>query len=380
MENRAGKTVKNFSGESAYYSFYPQPLPPVPAIEIDSEMLSLITDAHEKTAVLNSVSDRVPNKDLFISMYVRKEAILSSQIEGTQCTLDDVLDPEIDENTNADVSDVVNYVKAINFSTRRLAELPLCNRLIRETHAVLMKSVRGCDKTPGEFRVSQNWIGGAGSTLKNARYIPPNPNDMKECISDFEKFMNTEDNTDILVKTALLHYQFETIHPFLDGNGRIGRLLITLFLMQNQAISSPLLYLSYYLKSNRIEYYDRMAEVRKSGNYEQWIKFFLRGVSETAHDATETIDLLTALRRKNEKILAETQYSSKKLPEFLRYLEQNPIIETKKTAETLNYSYNTMANYISLFCEKGILKQTSKSGKSRIYSYEDYLEILRKGV
>ena len=189
MENRAGKTVKNFSGESAYYSFYPQPLPPVPAIEIDSEMLSLITDAHEKTAVLNSVSDRVPNKDLFISMYVRKEAILSSQIEGTQCTLDDVLDPEIDENTNADVSDVVNYVKAINFSTRRLAELPLCNRLIRETHAVLMKSVRGCDKTPGEFRVSQNWIGGAGSTLKNARYIPPNPNDMKECISDFEKFM-----------------------------------------------------------------------------------------------------------------------------------------------------------------------------------------------
>ena len=380
MENRAGKTVKNFSGESAYYSFYPQPLPPVPAIEIDSEMLSLITDAHEKIAVLNSVSDRVPNKDLFISMYVRKEAILSSQIEGTQCTLDDVLDPEIDENTNADVSDVVNYVKAINFSTRRLAELPLCNRLIRETHAVLMKSVRGCDKTPGEFRVSQNWIGGAGSTLKNARYIPPNPADMKECISDFEKFMNTEDNTDIIVKAALLHYQFETIHPFLDGNGRIGRLLITLFLMQNQAISSPLLYLSYYLKSNRIEYYDRMAEVRKSGNYEQWIKFFLRGVSETAHDATETIDLLTALRLKNEKILAETQRSSKKSLEFLRYLEQNPIIETKKTAETLNYSYNTVANYISLFCEKGILKQTSKSGKSRIYSYEDYLEILRKGV
>ena len=380
MENRAGKTVKNFSGESAYFSFYPQPLPPVPAIEIDPEMLSLITDAHEKVAVLNSVSDRITNKDLFISMYVRKEAILSSQIEGTQCTLDDVLDPEADENANADVSDVVNYVRAINFSTQRLTELPLCNRLIRETHAVLMKSVRGCDKTPGEFRVSQNWIGGAGSTLKNARYIPPNPADMKECMSDFEKFMNAEDGMDLLVKAALLHYQFETIHPFLDGNGRMGRLLITLFLMQNQAISSPILYLSYYLKSNRIEYYDRMAEVRKSGNYEQWIKFFLRGVSETAHDATETIDLLTELRRKNEKILAETQRNSGKSLEFLRYLEQNPIIETKKTAAALNYSYNTVANYISLFCEHGILKQTSKSGKSRIYSYEDYLEILRKGV
>ncbi|MBO4699742.1 Fic family protein [bacterium] len=380
MENRAGKTVKNFNGESAYYSFYPQPLPPVPAIEVDPEMLSLITDAHEKVAVLNSVSDRIPNKDLFISMYVRKEAILSSQIEGTQCTLDDVLDPEADENANADVSDVVNYVRAINFSTQRLTELPLCNRLIRETHAVLMKSVRGCDKTPGEFRVSQNWIGGAGSTLKNARYIPPNPSDMKECLSDFEKFMNAEDGMDLLVKAALLHYQFETIHPFLDGNGRIGRLLITLFLMQNQAISSPILYLSYYLKSNRIEYYDRMAEVRKSGNYEQWVKFFLRGMSETASDATETIDLLTALREKNEKILAETQRNSGKSLEFLRYLERNPIIETKKTAAALNYSYNTAANYISLFCEQGILKQTSKSGKSRIYSYEDYLEILRKGV
>ena len=380
MENRAGKTVKNFSGESAYYSFYPQPLPPLPAIEVDPEMLSLITDAHEKVAVLNSVSDRIPNKDLFISMYVRKEAILSSQIEGTQCTLDDVLDPEADENTNADVSDVVNYVRAINFSTQRLHEIPLCNRLIRETHAVLMKSVRGCDKTPGEFRVSQNWIGGAGSTLKNARYIPPNPADMKECISDFEKFMNTEDGMDLFVKAALLHYQFETIHPFLDGNGRIGRLLIPLFLMQNHALSSPILYLSYYLKSNRIEYYDRMAEVRKSGNYEQWIKFFLRGVAETAFDATETIDLLTALRQKNEKILAETQRNSGKSLEFLRYLEQNPIIETKKTAAALNYSYNTVANYISLFCEQGILKQTSKSGKSRIYSYEDYLDILRKGV
>lgn len=380
MENRAGKTVKNFSGESTYFSFYPQPLPPVPAIEIDPEMLALITDAHEKVAVLNSVSDRVPNKDLFISMYVRKEAILSSQIEGTQCTLDDVLDPEADENANADVSDVVNYVRAINFSTQRLHELPLCNRLIRETHAVLMKSVRGYDKTPGEFRVSQNWIGGAGSTLKNARYIPPNPADMKECISDFEKFMNTEDNTDIFVKAALLHYQFETIHPFLDGNGRIGRLLITLFLMQNQAVSSPILYLSYYLKSNRIEYYDRMAEVRKSGNYEQWIKFFLRGVSETASDATETIDLLTALHHKNEKLLAETKHSNVKSLEFLRYLEQNPIIETKKTAAALNFSYNTVANYISLFCENAILKQTSKSGKSRIYSYEDYLEILRKGL
>lgn len=166
MKNRAGKTVQNLSGEMVYTSFYPQPLPPQPNIEIDTEMQQLLIDAHKKLALLNGLSDRIPNKDLFISMYVRKEALVSSQIEGTQCTLEDVLNPEVDENVNADVSDVVNYVRAINFAIKRLEDLPLCNRLIRETHAVLMNSVRGGDKTPGEFRISQNWIGGAGSTLK----------------------------------------------------------------------------------------------------------------------------------------------------------------------------------------------------------------------
>ncbi len=182
MKNRAGKTEQNFSGEMAYSSFYPQPLPPNPNIEVDAEMRQLLIDAHKKLALLNGLSDRIPNKDLFISMYVRKEALVSSQIEGTQCTLEDVLNPEIDENANADISDVVNYVRAINFAIKRMEDLPLCNRLIRETHAVLMNSVRGGDKTPGEFRVSQNWIGGIGSTLKNARFIPPNPQDMIDCM------------------------------------------------------------------------------------------------------------------------------------------------------------------------------------------------------
>ena len=185
MKNRAGRAVQNLSGDMAYSSFYPQPLPPQPNIEIDTEMQQLLIDAHKKLALLNGLSDRIPNKDLFISMYVRKEALVSSQIEGTQCTLEDVLNPEIDENANADVSDVVNYVRAINFAIKRLEDIPLCNRLIRETHAVLMNSVRGGDKTPGEFRTSQNWIGGTGSTLRNARYIPPNPQDMVECMLDF---------------------------------------------------------------------------------------------------------------------------------------------------------------------------------------------------
>ena len=379
MKNRAGKTVQNFSGEHAYFSFYPQPLPPQPDIEIDTEMRQLLIDAHKKLAVLNGISDRIPNKDLFISMYVRKEALVSSQIEGTQCTLDDVLNPEVDENANADVSDVVNYVRAINYSTHRLQELPLCNRLIRETHEVLMNSVRGGDKTPGEFRVSQNWIGGVGSTLKNARYIPPNPQDMTECLSDFERFMNEDDDMDPLVKAALLHYQFETIHPFLDGNGRVGRLLITLFLMREGAISSPVLYLSCFLKSNRIEYYDRMNEIRKAGNYEQWVKFFLRGVAETAEDATETIDKLNALHQRDAEKLADVPTRSREnIEKLFNYIEHNPIIETVKTAAALGLSRNGTANYIAMFCEKGILRQTAKSGKARVFSYEDYLNILRK--
>ena len=379
MKNRAGWTVQNLSGDAAYASFYPQPLPPEPNIEIDAEMQELLIDAHKKLAALNVLSDRIPSRDLFISMYVRKEALVSSQIEGTQCTLEDVLDPEIDENANADVSDVVNYVRAVNFAIRRLNDLPLCNRLIRETHAVLMNSVRGGDKAPGEFRVSQNWIGGVGSTLKNARYIPPNPLDMAECMSALELFMNEEDRMDPLIKAALVHYQFESIHPFLDGNGRVGRLLITLFLMRDNVISSPVLYLSCFLKQNRIEYYDRMNEIRRAGNYEQWIRFFLRGTAETAEDAAETIDRLNALHEKNEAKLADVPKRSRQnVLDLFAYIERNPIIETVKTAAALGLSRNSAAKYIAMLCERDILRNTAKSGKARVYSYAEYLDILRK--
>lgn len=379
MQNRAGRVVQNLSGEMSYSSFYPQPLPPQPSIEIDAEMQRLLIDAYAKLALLNGLSDRIPNRDLFISMYVRKEALVSSQIEGTQCTIEDILDPEIDENANADVSDVVNYVRAINYAIKRLKELPLCNRLIREIHAVLMNSVRGGDKTPGEFRKSQNWIGGAGSTLRNARYIPPNPQEMAECMSDLESFMNENDGMDPLIKVALIHYQFETIHPFLDGNGRVGRLLITLFLIALKVISSPILYMSCYLKLNRIEYYDRMSEIRKNGNYEQWIKFFLRGIAETAEDATETIDRLNALHQKSEAKLADVPTRSvQNMSKLLAYIERNPIIETVKTASALGLSRNGTAKYIEILCSKDILQYYTKSGKARVFAYKEYLDILRK--
>lgn len=379
MQNRSGTFITNLSGDAAYRSFRPACLPPVPPVALDEEASALLIDANRKVAVLDGLSSRIPNMDLFVAMYIRKEALVSSQIEGTQCTLEDVLDPNIEANVNGDVSDVVNYIKATEYAVNRLNTLPLCNRLIKETHAVLLSGARGGEKTPGEFRYSQNWIGGLGSTLKNARYIPPNPQDMADAMSDLEKYLNEEDMLDPLIRAALIHYQFETIHPFLDGNGRIGRLLITLFLMQTKLLSTPALYISCYLKSNRVEYYDRMMEVRKSGNYEQWIAFFLRAVAETAEDAVETIDKLTSLHAQSIALLSdEIPRVRTNLEAFLQYLEKNPIIDIRKTSDALGFSYNTTAKYVDTLCRKGILAQTAKLGKAKIYSYVAYLDILRK--
>ena len=380
MMNRAGYFRSNLSGEMAYQSFVPAPLPPDPPIDHGNEGWGLLIQANRQLALLEGLTVRIPDMELFISMYVRKEALLSSQIEGTQATLDDVLDPLLDENANRNVADVINYIRATEFAVKRLRELPLCNRLIKETHAVLMEGVRGQEKNPGEFRYSQNWIGGQGSTLKNARYIPPNPEDMKEAVSDLEKYMNAEDNLDPLVRAALIHYQFETIHPFLDGNGRVGRLLITLFLMEKKIMTAPALYISYFLKRNRIEYYDRMTEVRRKGNYEQWILFFLQAVMESAEDAVHTIDLLTALHDKNTALLMDgtAKRQSDTLKKLFAYLESNPIIDVKKTSEALGLSYNAVARAVSVLMEKGILTQNEKKGKTRIFSYSEYLDILRK--
>lgn len=344
-------------------------------------MISLLIKAHKQLSLLDGLSQRIPNINLFVSMYVRKEALLSSQIEGTQATLDDVLDPMLDENINSNVSDVINYIKATEYAVTRLNTLPLCNRLIKETHAILMEGVRGQEKSPGEFRYSQNWIGGQGSTLKNARYIPPNPEDMVTCMSELEKYINADDDKlDPLIRIALIHYQFETIHPFLDGNGRVGRLLITLYLMENKILSSPALYISYFLKRNRIEYYDRMSEVRRTGNYEQWIRFFLQAVQESATDAIHTIDQLAALHDRDfaRMLTAFTQRSKGNAQRLFTYLETHPIIEIRKTSDALGIAYNTVARFFSVFEELGILNQSDKAGKTRIYSYTDYLNILRK--
>lgn len=375
---RAGIYVDNLNGEATYQSFKPNPLPPIPEIEMDGEIVKLLVDANKQLVKLDTASQLISNADLFISMYVRKEALISSQIEGTQCTLDDVLDPEVEANANLDVSDVINYVKATQYALKRLERLPLCCRLIREIYEVLMENVRGQDKTPGEFRHSQNWIGPANCSLKDARYIPPNVEDMQTAMSDLEKYINENVDYDPLIRAALIHYQFETIHPFLDGNGRIGRLLILLYLMEQRLIEKPVIYISYFLKKNQIEYYDRISEVRRTGNFEQWIRFFLEAVSKAASDSLEAIRQLSVLHDTNVEKLPKTTRSKDNLRAVFDYIEQYPIIDIKRTAKELEVSYNTVAAAVRKLVELGILQETTNAARNRVFAYEEYLAILRK--
>ena len=378
--NRYGTWVQNGTGELSYKSFKPSPLPPDPPLDIHAEMLRLLIQATRSLSELDAASKWIPDTELFLSMYVRKEALISSQIEGTQCTLDDVLDPDIDANANLDVTDVVNYVKATQFALDRRNELPLCNRLLREIHTVLLQGVRGEEKNPGEFRRSQNWIGAAGCALKDARFIPPNVEDMENAMTDLERYINEDKTYDPLIQAALIHYQFETIHPFLDGNGRIGRLLIMLYLMEQNLLEKPILYVSYFLKKNQVEYYDRMAEVRRSGNYEQWVCFFLEAVHAAAADAMTSIRRLSALHDQNTQMLPPTNRSKDSVRMLFAHVEQHPIIDIGHAAKAIGLSFNATSAAVKALVSLGILKETTNASRNRVFAYESYLQILREGT
>lgn len=380
MEARSGKYRTNLSGEVEYRSFVPSSLPPDPPIVLDEELIALTANAHRRLGFLEGKASRIPNIGLFTAMYVRKEALMSSQIEGTQATLEDILDPAVHVNANRDVADVVNYIKAIETAVERLKTFPLCCRLLREVHAVLLAGARGAEKTPGEFRRTQNWIGRAGSTIRTAQFVPPSPEDMAEAMSDLEKYINDDGETEPLLKTALLHYQFETIHPFLDGNGRIGRLLVTLFLLDKGVLTTPALYLSYFLKKNRVEYYDRLMEVRTKGNYEQWVKFFLRALIESAADAADTMDELIALHDRDTHRVKAMGRAAGSAARLLAYLEEFPIVEIKKTAKALGMSFNTVSAAVKRLCDVGILFQEGTALRGRTFQYKEYLDILRRGT
>ena len=382
-KTRAGILKKNLHGGMAYKSFCPSDLPPTPPIEINDKISDLLIDAHKTLAILDDRGKNIPDMNLFVSIYVQKEALLSSQIEGTQATLEDIFDPSNESNINADVSDVINYVKATNYAIERLKTLPLCNRLLLETHEVLLSGVRGTEKNPGEFRNSQNWIGGQGSSLKTARYIPPNVEDMHHGLSELEKYMNLDERYDVLVNAALIHYQFETIHPFLDGNGRIGRLLIVLFLLEKEVLHTPALYLSYYLKENRTEYYDRMTRVRETGDYEQWVRFFLEGIIISAKSALITAEILIEIKENDMlKVLKAsfTKRTQETVLSIFEYTLSHPLIDISTTADKLKLSYNTVKKGIDNLEKLGILKQINKHKRNKIYYYENYLNILKEGT
>ena len=365
----------------SYRSFKPTDLPPNPSVAINQDLDEMIKEAYLLLGRLDGVSAFIPDRELFISMYVRKEALLSSQIEGTQATMEDIFDPRLQANMNRDVEDVTQYLKALSRANELIPKLPISIRFLKEMHKVLLTSQRGHDKDPGELRRTQNWIGASGSTLKTARYIPPNIDDMSESLASLEEFIHAEDELDPLVKISLIHYQFETIHPFLDGNGRVGRLLISLLLKQYRVLSYDTLYLSYYLKKYRSEYYDRLNYVRTKDDYEGWVRFFIEGVIETAKHALRCIDDLLKLRAKNLELIAKLRTKPQKTAlNLFAYLEAHPIIDIVRTSTEIGKAFNTTSKAIATFVELGILKQIDGDKRYRIYAYADYLSILSDGT
>ena len=382
QSTRAGHVVKTITG---YEAFIPKKLPPDPEVKIDMEMLTLLSDADNKLGRLDGITETLPNPELFVAMYVKKEAVLSAQIEGTQASLADVLNDQSDKNKKEyspdGVREVVNYVSAIDYGIKRLNELPFSLRLIREIHSVLLQNVRGADKSPGEFRRTQNWIGPAGCNLSTATFVPPEPTEMITAMSDLETFFYNETPMPPLIKIALIHAQFETIHPFLDGNGRMGRLLITFWLCHQKILSKPLLYLSYYFKENRSDYYQSLMDVRFKGDWESWIKFFLRGVVEVSDEAIDSAKRIIGLQQKYTEKLNLMDKNNGNYIILLNTLFEHPIITKNDVSELLGVSAGTSGSIVNLFCEIGILRDMTP-GKKRYkqFVFSEYFEILRRGT
>jgi len=345
---------------------------------MDRELTRLLSDADRALGRLDGVASVLPNPNLFVAMYVRQEAVLSSQIEGTQSTLEDVLQFEADargKDIPKDVEEVVNYIRAMNYGLDRLKELPLSLRLIREIHAELLKGVRGEHRTPGEFRTSQNWIGPANCTLTTATFVPPPPHEMNEALDNLEEFLHDTTTFPTLIHCGLSHAQFETIHPFLDGNGRVGRLLITFLLCQRGVLQRPLLYLSHYLKRHRAEYYDRLMAIRNDGDWEGWLKFFLRGVHEVSHQATDTSRAILDLREHNRQRLGDNALGV----HLLEYLFEQPIVTVRMVEKRVDRSFATANKLVDQFERLGLLKRASPSAlRNRRFRYAPYLALFEE--
>lgn len=376
---RSGEYIKQLEG---YKAFIPNPLPPEPIIKLNEELTQKLLRANFLTARLDGLGFTLPNTDLFISMYVKKEALLSSQIEGTQASLENLFEFESGmqiDNLN-DVEQVVNYIKALNYGIKRLETFPMSLRLIKEIHSLVLHEARGQNKNPGEFKKTQNWIGSVNSNLNNAIFVPPPADESLKAMGDLENYFYSDSKLPELINCALIHYQFETIHPFLDGNGRVGRLLITFYLYWKGVIERPLLYLSYFFKKNRQEYYDRLMIVRNKGDYEQWINFFLDGVIETADIAINDIKKILELQANDQKLLWEKRISSPLVIMIHNKLFYTPVVSIGDIQKLFDISYPTASNIVNQLIKIGILEETTGQKRSKRYIYKKYMDILSYGT
>ncbi len=374
---RAGRYQRQPTG---YRAFIPAPLPPVPAVRLTGELQRLLSEADRALGRLDGSVLTLPNPDLFVFMYVRKEAVLSSQIEGTQSSLQDLLAAEArvlgEGKAPGDVGEVINYVRAMNHGLARLKKLPVSVRLIREIHAELMRGVRGGRLTPGELRQSQNWIGPGGATLNEATFVPPPPDQVPLALGKLERFLHQEEGLPMLVKIGLAHAQFETIHPFLDGNGRVGRLLITLLLTEGGIVHKPVLYLSYFFKRHREAYYERLQSVRDTGDWESWLAFFLRGVAEVSAEAAETARRILALREKHRA--AVTRHLGRGAGNGHKVLESlfdRPIVSVSQLQTLIGTTYPAANDLVSRLVGLGILTEITGNARNRRFRYDPYVNL-----
>lgn len=373
--NRAGYL---YHVQSDYDCFVPNSLFNI-EIKYDDELIDLLTIANNVLGRLDGISINLPDRDLFISMYVEKEAVVSSQIEGTQASLSDVL--QKDASKVKETEEIVNYVHALNYGVELLDKLPISIRYFKEIHKELLKGVRGASKNPGELRHSQNWIGPQGCNLSNATFIPPSVDKMLEALNDLEIYMNENTNVPLLIKIALIHYQFETIHPFLDGNGRLGRLMIPLWLKENKFLSNPLIYLSLYFKQNRTEYYGLLMDVRFKGKYEEWIKFFLKGIIEMSNNSIDTINKIQNLIIKvNNKIDSLNLKNKLTFYNAMKYLYEHPYFDSTNLREYLLVTKPTISKIINELIILGIIVPVEQKQRYVKYSFKEYVDILEKGA
>lgn len=371
---RAGRYVRQPTG---YRAFLPAPLPPDPPLALSGELTSLLSQADRALGRLDGSVLTLPNPDLFVFMYVRKEAVLSSQIEGTQSSLQDLLAAEadlFDENMPRDVDEVVNYVRAMKHGLARLADLPVSVRLIREIHAELMQGARGGRLQPGELRRSQNWIGPGGCTLAAATFVPPPHEEVPRALGDMETFLHRQDDLPPLVKIALAHAQFETIHPFLDGNGRVGRLLITFLLTERGVLHKPVLYLSHYFKRHRQAYYEHLQAVRDHGNWEAWLVFFLRGVTEVAAEAADMARRIQLMREAHRSVITEhLGRAAGNAHRVLESLFDRPIVTVSDVKALTGTTYAAANMLVARLTDLGLLVEMTGHSRNRRFRYEPYV-------